>query len=248
MISETARAVEAYRPMLEEMFDVDLSGVQLKQESEFYGDLWEHLQEESFEGWPEKSKEKDIFAEIKKLADEFDRDVLVENMGLRIVGYSLVYFHLTDTIYVPANLRRRQAELHLELVHELAHAVHCRVEPATRFRSSPINLLVGEGFAEYVSLDMFNKKYVVPGVDEAIMEWKKPPLVQRVVGEFSYGLLQRLWPGSSARLDPSYRIGYRLFQLAVSHGADVVDVLRNPPDPSGKQNLTDYINNLRKYT
>lgn len=233
LLEEIMIVKDLYSPQLGEMFAVDLSGVRVRDSSAFGQDLRAFLQEHR--------EDSSLETELSAYREGYERrgesyftlaTEIVEEVGL---GYNT----LLDTIYVAGSFRSPEVHAHISAVHEMAHAVHSRLADNAPDRA--VKMIVGEGFAEHVCLDLFRERYAVD-VSEAVRRYEHPPSIERAIGSVSLSLLKLLFPASGAYQASEYRYGRLLFRTAASEGIDAVSVLKSPP-----QSLDDIMGGAARY-
>ena len=225
LLEEFIRAAETYRPRLEEMFGVDLSSCQVKSARYCGEDLYALLQSHAYDGT-------DLQERLEKMRGRAEAMGSEEYISLltSVFEEGFGYIPLVDTIHVPEHLRNSAPRVHIIAVHELAHAVHVRINPGEiTAQRTPLSKVVSEGFAEHVSLSLFSHLYAADGIDEAIQRHLHPPLVERLAGHISSGLLLSLWPDSSVNFAYDYTLGRHLFVLAAAEGIGAAALLESPP-------------------
>lgn len=246
---------EQYRPKLEEIFGVDLSGLAIKTHREMADDL-QAIFRRTDALCPRTSME-GILAESAAKLGGLDELFFMEVAVVARNQASAHYLIDNDTIYIDANHNKlfgrpeTEGELRRKLVHELGHAVVARLVP---LESIPVShalwRYVDEGFAEYLSIETFRQFY---GTIDAILACNAMASMHEMVVNIhriaeQYGRQQDI-PLEVTEDDWAVFIphswGYFFFREAHATGVAPVEVLSNPPQRlSEVLNPQDYIQRI----
>ena len=225
---------ERYKPKLEEMFDVDLSGVRIKSINDApaeYHELINGIDPESPRTWFEQ-KMAPILLEHGNLSMEFCAEILeiIEQDSRGNTPAS--YFEDLDTIYFSSHSVLQKSDVaEIIVVHELSHAVLSRYFPSLKLpMQHELWMYVSEGLAEYTSLDLFTPHYGLTENGHTIErrdqlgEWKNSERRTK----------RRLRSRDSSMLEVAKKLnphpwGYAFFVQVCETGLTPLDILNNPP-------------------
>lgn len=246
---------EQYRPKLEELFDVDLSGLAIKTHHEMGKDLQE-IFERTDASCPRTPME-GILAEAAAKLGGLDELFFMEAAAVARNQASAHYLIDNDTTYIDANHNKlfgrpeTEGEFRRKLVHELGHAVVARLVP---LESIPVShalwRYVDEGFAEYLSTETFRQFY---GSPDAVLACNAMASMHEMVVNIhriaeQYGRQQDIPPDVTKddwAVFVPHSWGYFFFREAHAAGVAPVEVLSNPPQRlSEALNPQDYIQRI----
>ena len=237
-----------YRPIVEELFEVDLSDIVLKETEGFIQDQLQH------DGVPED--------------DEDARQEIIQN---KIEGFGGRYWNLLRSIYVYDLKPWGKKGLARLIAHELAHATHHTLladERAQKVDQKPAWSIFKEGFAEYLELEAFAQHYNISTMDTFLESERERH--RKKYDEYLRNDLHKMYESldDKTRIEKApqglrwllqlrskllkfaygehdkyfWAVGHTFFKKAVDEGVPVLDVLRNPPeDIETILDPTDYI-------
>lgn len=240
--------LEQYRPVLSNMFDVDLSGIELDSAENFSKEYTPIFRREVWNDFLQSIRDRE-FWNIKEL--------LLNGLRIVCVRPALNYFmkkkrdKFTDAMYVSGLnkvyvfdktlLEASHAKLGRIVVHELAHAVE---EAFFSKDDIPKDVLryLGEGLCEYIALNLFEPHYGIEGMGPYLrdeggshmeMREHQDDLDSFVERMSSMGFEVEIRMSSigfeKAKDIDKYPIGYVFFKEAVNAGYRMADILSHPP-------------------
>ncbi len=158
VVEKGIEMAELYRPSLEDMFDVDLSQVNIKHTSDVADDFMAFSK--TFDSQNPETYLEEVLASQIKWTGELDKS------GFALLGTIMEckgiahYYNDLDTMYLSSSKLFDSGTLAMSVVHELGHAIVGRFVPE---KDVPLErdlwLHVDEGFAEYLALNTFLPHY-----------------------------------------------------------------------------------------
>lgn len=234
VLEKSIEFAERYKPKLEEMFDVDLSDVTLKHFDEMAYDLHAFYQTVDLEN-PKTPMEKAAVGDIHRLGYLS----LAECMMACLTQFPLkdngFYLHDLDTVYVRSYAPVYETEMARTVVHELCHAALNRIVPRDALPvDKELWVYVDEGFAEFVSIDLFRYEYGLPA---SPLESSLRVFGHRSAVDFQKGLDEIILKAKPERGEPApdetlyipHSWGYVLFSYADRVGIPPLQIVENPP-------------------
>ncbi len=244
-----------YRPTLEELFDVDLSGLAIKTHLEMGGDL-QAIFERTDASCPRTPMEGILAGAAAELGG-LDKLFFMEAAAVARNQASAHYLIDNDTIYLDVNLNQlfgrpeTEGEFRRKLVHELGHAIVARLVPLKRIPvSHALWRYVDEGFAEYMSTETFRPFY---GSLDAVLACNAMTSMHNMVVNI-HRIAEQYRRQQDIPLDVTkddwavfvpHSWGYFFFRDVDAAGVAPVEVLSNPPQRlSEVLNPQDYIQRI----
>lgn len=234
-VVERAREMAGlYRPRIEEMFGVDLSGVGVKSFQDLPDDLSafaQHLDAEN----PLSELEKELAA-MQKAPGGLDREFFEDVVGLFIEKKTLgVYYAGLDTLYLPAHLAVSEGDLAMRVVHELGHAAVGRLVPFAKMPADKkLWRYVDEGFAEHLALSVmspFSTQYGASSVctQRAFSHMNFANLLA-AMDDICCQMTERyIAPRPDMEQYDPHPVGYRFFTEVCARGISPREILLAPP-------------------
>lgn len=239
VLEKSIEYFEQYGPKLEELFDVDLSGLAIKTHLEMADDL-QAIFERTDASCP-KTPMEEVLAESAAELGGLDA-LFFQKAALMIRNRASAHYLIDiDTVYIDVNPNQlfgrpeTEGEFKRKLVHELGHAIVARLVP---LESIPVShelwRYVDEGFAEYMSTVTFQPLY---GSLDAMLACNAMTSMHEVVVSIhriaeQYGRQQDI-PTGVTKDDWDMFIphcwGYFFFRDVTAASISPVDVLFNPP-------------------
>lgn len=234
VLEKSIEYFEQYGPKLEELFDVDLSDVMLKHFDEMAYDLHAFYRAVDIEN-PRTTGEIAAVNDIKT----YGLLSLADCMRACLAAFPPVdrgfYFHDLDTMYVRSYDPVYELEMARTVVHELAHAVLNRLVPRDALPvESKLWPYVDEGFAEFVSVDLFRHEY---GLPVSALEQNLRVFEHRSAVDFQKGMDGIIRqakpelgePAPDAKTYNPHAFGYVFFSYADAMAIKPLTIIENPP-------------------
>ncbi len=224
-IEEGQRMVELYIPKLEDLLDVELGEIPLKPWEDM-GDVLAEVYLDMFRATEEDSWLKHAAWGLTRPAHEFiarvGKSVSMAQLTVLHSDAIFSYHSLASMVFQGPNPQEMtETTLARSLVHELAHAAGDEIADTSQLHPRGLRMAVEEGFAEYVSLNLFRDEYDI-----------------EFIGSFLEGVAFSHLMADEARHQKcmglvgkiTYASGYLFFEKVHNKGIDPRDVLRNPPE------------------
>ncbi len=231
ILEAATRHLDAYRPVLEEMFDVDLSGVKMKPVDFLADDFYESLQHADLDN-PRTRLER-IASQAKTRTGPAIRLVCEQAMEMQRSSNSAgCYLEDMDSIYVGREEPIYDISIARMTVHELCHSIVKRIADPHASGVDPVLwLYIDEGFAEYVSIDRFSDSYGL-----GLMWAERGAMIEKINEDINTSLDTLKGMGDEERIkDPDPELfephawGYNFMRRAAEKGVDPVEILKHPP-------------------
>ncbi len=228
---------EKYKPIFEEMFDVDLSEYSVKGRRGYIRDA---LKDEGTEP---------VFLVKRQEIEE------------RLEGIAGKHWRKMRSIYVVSSKAKEESKIAKTIAHELAHAVHyglMKDERAKSVTDKSLRKLIMEGFAELIEVDAFANHYSGAEAQELGAKDRRDHVkhattfyktIQFPEGTFDPEEMRRRYREDFAGQvlkealmelkvqdyldgddDIEYNLGYVFFRRAQQLGISPEDILREPPE------------------
>lgn len=226
---------DRYKPKLEELYNVDLSEVELKNMDRLSEDwdqyLWDEMEQE--EWWKPEEERSNSEKVIYRISHKFTKKGFEFGARVKTRDAVMTYLRECNTVYVDTEKARDSDDQTLAglIVHELAHAVEDHSDhtmDTSRHKPRALLTAMVEGFAMYVSLDSFADLYEIEGMDSLsreIGEGARKDVAQDI--HHSMGI-----PGGKrlhSQLKP-YLYGFVFFEKIARKGIDPLYAFDNPPE------------------
>lgn len=239
-VSYATVAFSNYKPLLEEMFQIELPDIDIKPIGLYPEDFRKAALEKMAEQFEPKGS-----GLLAGLGSRLKRGLVSGAMAVvtqaQVKTAAALYCALTNAIYMGQE-GEYQSILEHEIVHEAGHACQDAITGTTETPTTLEDKIIAEGFANFVATDMFNEHYLPRQMQDSLKRIRK---ALYETGSSYSRLPSNQWEDTALCTGT---LGYWFFREVTELGIDAADILRSPPSRlSLISNPESYVSYLKEH-